>query len=230
MPMSFANKKILMTSGGTIEKWDQVRGHTNFAKGTIGCYIAEELLAKGAQVYFLHGYFAKTPAAHPNLITFQFEGILHLQEQMKRILEQKEIDIVIMSAAVSDWQVEKICDQQGNILEDIRKISSDHPPVVYFKKAPKVIKNVKKTKEDVILVGFKLEHTNDKDYPFETRLSKNGKLTTSYAILLSLYMPNDTRHYIVSKSGRVIEADNKKETAEMLANTLQHYFSDKRVS
>jgi phosphopantothenate---cysteine ligase (CTP) len=114
IPISLTNKKILITSGGTIEKWDQVRGHTNLAKGTIGCYIAEELLAKGAQVYYLHGYFVKTPATHPNLITFQFEGILHLQEQMERILEQEEIDVVIMSAAVSDWQVEKICDQQGN--------------------------------------------------------------------------------------------------------------------
>ncbi len=32
-------KKILITSGGTLEKWDNVRGHTNLAKGTIGCYL-----------------------------------------------------------------------------------------------------------------------------------------------------------------------------------------------
>lgn len=35
-------KKVLITSGGCLEKWDQVRGHTNMAKGTIGRIIAEE--------------------------------------------------------------------------------------------------------------------------------------------------------------------------------------------
>lgn len=41
-------KKVLITSGGCLEKWDQVRGHTNMAKGTIGRIIAEELISKGA--------------------------------------------------------------------------------------------------------------------------------------------------------------------------------------
>ena len=40
-------KKVLITSGGCLEKWDQVRGHTNLAKGTIGRIIAEELMTKG---------------------------------------------------------------------------------------------------------------------------------------------------------------------------------------
>ena len=54
-------KKVLITSGGCLEKWDQVRGHTNMAKGTIGRIIAE-LLAKGAHVIYLHGYFAEKPS------------------------------------------------------------------------------------------------------------------------------------------------------------------------
>ena len=35
-------KTVLITSGGTFEKWDNVRGHTNLSKGTMGCYLAEE--------------------------------------------------------------------------------------------------------------------------------------------------------------------------------------------
>ena len=38
-------KKILITSGGCLEKWDQVRGHTNLAKGTIGKILAEEAMS-----------------------------------------------------------------------------------------------------------------------------------------------------------------------------------------
>ena len=44
-------KKVLITSGGCLEKWDQVRGHTNMAKGTIGRIIAEELISKGPMLY-----------------------------------------------------------------------------------------------------------------------------------------------------------------------------------
>ena len=40
-------------------KWDQVRGHTNMAKGTIGRIIAEELISKGAYVIYLHGYLRR---------------------------------------------------------------------------------------------------------------------------------------------------------------------------
>ena len=31
-------KKIVITSGGTLEKWDNVRGHTNLSKGIMGTY------------------------------------------------------------------------------------------------------------------------------------------------------------------------------------------------
>ena len=53
-------KKVLITSGGCLEKWDQVRGHTNMAKGTIGRIIAEELLAKGAHVIYLRLFCGET--------------------------------------------------------------------------------------------------------------------------------------------------------------------------
>ncbi len=57
------HKNVLITSGGCLEKWDNVRGHTNLAKGTIGKKIAEEALLKGANVTYLHGYFADKPDA-----------------------------------------------------------------------------------------------------------------------------------------------------------------------
>ena len=43
-------KKVLITSGGTLEKWDRVRGHTNLSKGTMGCFLAETAFSMGAEV------------------------------------------------------------------------------------------------------------------------------------------------------------------------------------
>jgi hypothetical protein len=82
----------------------------------------------------------------------------------------------------------------------------------------------------VVLVGFKLEHTNDKDYLLKRAYQRMEEWRADYVICNSSdsLHTNDTRHYIVSKSGRLIEANNKKETAEMLVNTLHDYFSDKR--
>ena len=48
-----------------------------------------------------------------------------------------------MAAAGSDWVVDKICDQEGNVLDMNGKISSDIAPIIHFQKAPKVLKQVK---------------------------------------------------------------------------------------
>lgn len=90
-------KKVLITSGGRLEKWDQVRGHTNLAKGTIGRIIAEELMTKGAHVIYLHGYFAEKPMDVNNQLELHpFEGIIDLQDKMKSIITHEKVDAVIM--------------------------------------------------------------------------------------------------------------------------------------
>ena len=84
-------KKVLITSGGCLEKWDQVRGHTNMAKGTIGRIIAEELISKGAHVIYLHGYFAEKPNDINNQLELHpFEGIIDLRDKMKSIITHEK--------------------------------------------------------------------------------------------------------------------------------------------
>ncbi len=80
--------------------------------------IAEEVLAQGATVTYLHGYFAEKPSGKDsrNLKLESFEGILDLQEKMKAIILNKKIDVVIMTAAGSDWIVDKMLDQDGNFI------------------------------------------------------------------------------------------------------------------
>ncbi|WP_413306093.1 phosphopantothenoylcysteine decarboxylase [Bacillus sp. 1P10SD] len=230
--MVFKRKKILVTSGGTLEKWDQVRGHTNLAKGTIGCYIAEELIKIDAQVIFLHGYFSKIPKQNPNLMTIQFEGIEDLQEKLKNLLENEEIEVVIMTAAISDWIVDKIFDDKGNVLNNLGKIPSDQPPIIHFKKAPKVILDIKNINKDVVLVGFKLEHSNDREYLIERALQRMEYWNADYVVANPSSSLNiDTSiHYIVSKNGDVLNTKNKKDTAVQLINTLMNHFNNEKLN
>ena len=86
---SLQGKKVLITSGGTLEKWDHVRGHTNLSKGTMGCYLAEAALSRGAEVIYLHGYFAKLPVNSKNMRTIMFEGIEDLGEKVKYIVQAR---------------------------------------------------------------------------------------------------------------------------------------------
>ena len=54
--------KILITSGGTTEKIDAVRGITNHSTGTLGKYIAELFLNNGHEVSLVTTKSAVKPA------------------------------------------------------------------------------------------------------------------------------------------------------------------------
>ncbi|ASS74324.1 hypothetical protein CIG75_04550 [Tumebacillus algifaecis] len=216
------NKTILITSGGTLEKWDEVRGHTNLARGTMGCYLAETALDLGAKVIYLHGYFAKVPKSHPNLRLLPFLGIENLTDQLRSTLTAEQIDAVIMTAAVSDWIVDKMLDQDGNLITDTGKISSDNPPIVHFKKAPKVITQIKAWQPATFLVGFKLEHNADPDYLLERSRLRMDAWRADLVVANashSLYTET-TPHYIVPRQGEVEVCADKKTTAHKLLDRL----------
>lgn len=61
-----------------------------------------------------------------------FEGIINLQEKMRNIIFNLKADVVIMAAG-SDWIVDKMISQDGEVLSQQGKISSDNPPIIYFK-------------------------------------------------------------------------------------------------
>ena len=154
-------KTVLITSGGTLEKWDRVRGHTNLSKGTMGCYLAEAALEAGADVIYMHGYFAQLPVNQDKMRTVRFEGIEDLGDKVRYAVQEEQVDIVIMAAAGSDWVIDKVYDQSGNLMEGAGKMPSDEPPIIHFKKAPKVLGQIKGWQPNVTLVGFKLEATED---------------------------------------------------------------------
>ena len=108
------------------------RYNTNLSKGTMGCYLAEAALAKGAQVIYMHGVFAQQPANKEAMQLIVFEGIEDLGEKLKNHLLAEHIDYVIMAVAGSDWLIDKVFDQSGNELTE-RKMPSDEPPIIHLK-------------------------------------------------------------------------------------------------
>ncbi|MEI4620371.1 hypothetical protein KFD70_06105 [Bacillus pfraonensis] len=217
-------KKILITSGGCLEKWDQVRGHTNLAKGTIGRMLAEEAMSKGAHVIYLHGYFAEKPNAINNQLELHpFEGIIDLQDKMKSIITHEKIDVVIMAAAGSDWIVDKICDKDGNVLDMNGKISSNIAPIIHFQKAPKILKQIKQWDPETILVGFKLESDVNEVELIQRASERMGQAKANLMIANSphsLYS-HAAIHHVIGEDGNVGLCEGKDETAKEIVNRLE---------
>lgn len=57
----FNEKYILIITGGCIEKWDNVRGHTNLSTGSIGVYLSQAFSEYNFNIYYLSGYTSKKP-------------------------------------------------------------------------------------------------------------------------------------------------------------------------
>lgn len=215
-------KTVLITSGGTLEKWDRVRGHTNLSKGTMGCYLAEAALAKGANVIYMHGYFAQLPANHDKMTLVKFEGIEDLGEKVRHAVQLQQVDIVIMAAAGSDWVIDKVYDQSGNLMEEAGKMPSDDPPIIHFKKAPKVLGQIKGWQPNVTLVGFKLEATNDEDFLLARARLRMEAAHAQFMVAnssQSLY-GGDEPHWIVPAEGQPIKVMGKQQTAQTLMECL----------
>ncbi|HDR90792.1 MAG TPA: bifunctional phosphopantothenoylcysteine decarboxylase/phosphopantothenate--cysteine ligase CoaBC, partial [candidate division Zixibacteria bacterium] len=107
-PGVLAGVKFLVTAGPTREYIDDVRFLSNPSTGKMGFAIAEEASKMGAEVVLIHGPVSIAPPKEVETVP------VVSAEDMKRnvIAKAPDADIIVMSAAVADWTVEK---QSGKI-------------------------------------------------------------------------------------------------------------------
>lgn len=100
---------IIVTSGGTREKIDEVRTIANSATGALGSLIASELLrrlpAGEHTLYYLCGTGAVIPGNDPRLEILPVPDTGSLETAMRTLLETRRIDAVVHAMAVSDYRV-----------------------------------------------------------------------------------------------------------------------------
>ncbi|MGI0010345.1 MAG: bifunctional phosphopantothenoylcysteine decarboxylase/phosphopantothenate--cysteine ligase CoaBC, partial [Nitrosopumilaceae archaeon] len=139
-------KKVLITAGPTIEYIDPVRVITNQSTGKTGVLLASELVSAGAKVTMIYGPGKELPPKGVKLI--RVETSQEMFDAVRKEMKQK-FDIVITSAAVSDYIPEK---------SNATKIKSDQNKIMLkLKRTPKIIDQIKKIQKNVFLVGFKAE-------------------------------------------------------------------------
>lgn len=214
--------KVLITSGGTTEKIDDVRVLTNISSGALGAFIAREFLVNGHDEV---DYICTKTSAIPAISACDEHGILNyhyvtdvasLMETMKELVPQ--VDIVIHAMAVSDFGFKR---------DSAIKLKSNDPEsfIEHLRKTitvnPKVISHIKSWNPKCKLIGFK----------FEVGLSEEDLIKVAYNSLeknnSDLVIANDLseikrvkyhKAYAIRPTGDYQELHGKEEIAEYIFN------------
>ena len=219
--------KILITSGGTTEKIDAVRGITNHATGSLGKCIAERFLEKGYEVTLVTTKEAVKPQKQARLTTYLVSTVDSLVNTLEPLI--KTHDVFIHSMAVSDYTPVYMTD-----LEDVEntkhisdlltqqntesKISSQADyQVLFLKKTPKVISLVKTWNPNIMLIGFKLLVNVSKEELFTVARDSLKKNKAHYIVANDLSEIKGAQHhaYLLSENN-VAEAKTKDELAKLI--------------
>ena len=143
------DKKILVTAGPTQESIDPVRYITNHSTGKMGYSIAKIAAYRGAEVILISGPVNIPPPHHVKII-----NVISAKDMFEAVKkESSNCDIIIKSAAVSDYKPKIYSD------EKIKK--KDNELSIELERTDDILKYLgENKKEGQILVGFSMETNN----------------------------------------------------------------------
>ncbi|MFA7352838.1 MAG: bifunctional phosphopantothenoylcysteine decarboxylase/phosphopantothenate--cysteine ligase CoaBC [Dehalococcoidales bacterium] len=188
----FSGKRIVITAGGTKEAIDPVRFIGNRSSGKMGFAIAQAARDRGADVTLITTVPLK-PSAGMEVVNVESA------REMKKAVEDAVVgaDVLIMAAAVADYQAEKASGSKikknGDVLE------------LKLIKTPDILSEIK---GNFIKVGFAAESENIIENAL-TKIKEKG---------LHLIVANDitaTDSGFGADTNRVIIIDKKEETEEL---------------
>ena len=225
---------ILITSGGTSEKIDQVRSITNHSTGQLGKMIVERFLDAGFPVTLVTSPTAVRPKEHPLLTMILTANVAELQ----LVLEEQtpKHQVLIHAMAVSDYSpvymvgLEDV--KEASDLEQFlhrtnqeSKITSDDDyQVLFLKKNPKLISLVKTWKPDIRLIGFQLLVDVAQDQLLSVARASLEKNQAEMIVANDLSEIQDGKHqaYLVTKDAIQIA-----ETKLDIAQKIYHHIRNK---
>lgn len=145
---SLKNKKILITAGPTWVPIDSIRVISNIATGETGVLLAQGLVSLGAKVTLLLGP-VECCCLNRKIKLIRFRFFDDLKNKIKQELASKKYDIVIHSAAVSDYRLKKSFSGKIKSAKKIWRLS--------LVPTAKIIDLIKRIDNSLYLVGFKFE-------------------------------------------------------------------------
>lgn len=204
---SLKNKKILITAGPTWVAIDAVRVISNIATGETGILLAKKAKQLGAKVTLIINP-AKNCCLPGNIKTKTFTFFDDLRALIRKELGTNKYDIIIHSAAVSDFKP---------AVKPKKKISSDRFYNLKLLPLPKIIKDMRSLNPKARLVMFKLESgISSRSLIKEAGLAKKD-LKAEFCVANKI---NPYRAFIISADNKIIPVKNKGELAGRLLRGL----------
>ena len=129
----FEGLTVLVTAGPTREAIDPIRYLSNHSSGKMGFSVASAAKRRGAKVILISGPVALTQPSGVELV-----NVTSSEDMFKAVINRlPEADVIIMSAAVSDFKPAEVSDS---------KIKKDNLPSLY-KDAEAITLNLVKTQD-----------------------------------------------------------------------------------
>ena len=198
--------KIIVTSGPTTEKIDDVKVISNTSSGKQGRAIAIELLARGYEVIYVHSSNIE-PLPHAKNKAFSDSKALF------NIIEKESIDskYLFMTAAVSDFIINK---SSGKISRDNGPFNLTLNPNI------DVVKAIKEKNKNLITIGFSAQVNNELN--FEKLKYKNIDFLVINNILDNPFGSKNNKIYLIDKDKLLIESGthDKNEIANIIIDTI----------
>ena len=143
-------KTFLITAGPTFEAIDPVRFIGNHSSGKMGFALAETAFKLGAKVILISGPTSQKLSTSSIKLTL----ITSSDEMYEKVIDKyDEVDVVIMSAAVSDFKPKTI---SNNKIKKSNKTLS-----IEVEKTKDILSYLGKNKKNQLLIGFALETDNE---------------------------------------------------------------------
>lgn len=162
-------KKIVITSGGTIEDIDPVRYISNYSSGKMGLALADTAKNLGAEVTLV-----TTKDVERKYNVVKVKSAIDMKEAVEK--EFEDSDCIIMAAAVADYRVKEVASQK------MKKTDADEISLTLVKN-PDILKGLCEKKLELnssdnqaknpLIVGFCAESENLLDNAKE-KINKKG--------------------------------------------------------
>jgi phosphopantothenoylcysteine decarboxylase/phosphopantothenate--cysteine ligase len=143
------NKRVLIISGATVEKIDDMRILTNRSTGATGVALAEQAYLRGAEVSVWVGNSTKRLSSYLDTQYFQSTSELKVMVSNLTGSGKNFYDIIIVCAAISDYTMAE--PKKGKITSGKKALKLELKPT------DKIIPIIVKRSPKSFLVGYKAE-------------------------------------------------------------------------
>ena len=202
-------KKVLITSGPTVEKIDPVRFISNFSSGKMGCELAKAFLDEDYEVVVVSGPVSVSYPAPSKVV--QVNSALDMLDACERELTAS--DVIVCCAAVCDYRP-KIC------ATDKLKKGKDDEVLTHIElvKNPDILKTLsdKKTKNQIV-IGFCAETENLLENAKQKLRNKGCDMIVANDVSEGkVFGKDETAGFLIAKSMEEEFLCNKRELAKLI--------------